>query len=344
MRNKILDLLIRNAQQYVSGQAMCQEFGVTRAAIWKHIKALQAEGYEIVASTKKGYCLIGLPDRVTPALLLRGMYTEHFGQQIHYQPVIDSTNRVAKELADAGQGEGTLVLCEEQSAGRGRLGREWFSPKNSGLYMTLILRPNLSAQSAMPITMLAALAVRDAISQIAGMEAMIKWPNDILLNGKKVAGILTELSVSSDGQVKWIVVGIGVNVNTRFTDFPEEVQDIATSLYCERGLECSRLELVRAICYQMETLYGEFVAEGGDAKVFLPRYKIYSATLLRRVEMYAGQQKVEGIAEDFDEGGALLIRTDDGKLTRMFTGEVTTHPPVAEESQQTPDDTEGDAQ
>ena len=211
--------------------------------------------------------------------------------------------------------------------------------------MTLVLRPNLSAQSAMPITMLAALAVRDAISQIAGMEAMIKWPNDILLNGKKVAGILTELSVSSDGQVKWIVVGIGVNVNTRFSDFPEEVQDIATSLYCERGLECSRLELVRAICYQMETLYGDFIASGGDAKIFLPRYKIYSATLLRRVEMYAGQQKVEGVAEDFDDSGALLIRTDDGKLTRMFTGEVTSHPTAPEkETNETDDDTEGDAQ
>ena len=342
MRNKILDLLIRNAQQYVSGQAMCQEFGVTRAAIWKHIKALQAEGYEIVASTKKGYCLVGLPDRVTPALVLRGMYTETFGQNIHYEAVMDSTNRVAKELADAGCKEGTLVLCEQQTAGRGRLGRDWFSPQNSGLYMTLVLKPELSAQSVLPVTMLAALAVRDAISQIAGMEAMIKWPNDILLNGKKVAGILTELSVSSDGQVKWIVVGIGVNVNTRFADFPEDVQDIATSLYFERGLECSRLELVRAICDQMEVLYRDFIACGGDAKVFLPRYKVYSATLLRRVEMYAGNEKVEGIAEDFDEGGALLIRTDDGKLCRMFTGEVTSHP--QEESDDTDEIMGGNAQ
>ena len=151
---------------------------------------------------------------------------------------------------------------------------------------------------------------------------------------------MTELSVSSDGQVKWIVVGIGVNVNTRFADFPEDVQDIATSLYFERGLECSRLELVRAICDQMEVLYRDFITCGGDAKVFLPRYKVYSATLLRRVEMYAGDQKVEGIAEDFDEGGALLIRTDDGKLCRMFTGEVTSHP----QSDDTDDSMGGDAQ
>ncbi len=327
MRNEILDLLIRNAQQYVSGQAMCQQFGVTRAAIWKHIKALQAQGYEIIASTKKGYCLVGLPDRVTPELLLRGMYTESFGQNIRYEEQLDSTNRLAKELADAGEEEGTLVICETQTQGRGRLGRQWHSAPAGGVYMSLILRPPLQAQAALPLTMLTALAVRDAISQIAGMEAMIKWPNDILLNGKKVCGILTELSVSPEGAVRWVIPGIGVNVNLHAVDFPAPLRDIATSLSIERGLDCSRLELVRAICYQMETLYQDFISCGGDAQVFLPRYKVYSATLLRRIRLFLGQEQLEGTAEDFDSDGALLLRTDDGTLRRIFTGEVTSHTP-----------------
>lgn len=344
MRNEILDLLIRNAQQYVSGQAMCQTFGVTRAAIWKHIKALQAEGYEIVASTKKGYCLVGLPDRVSPALVSRGMYTESFGQNIVYEEVVDSTNRIAKKLADEGAPEGTLVLCERQSAGRGRLGRTWASPKTSGLYMSLILRPDLSADMSLPLTMMTALAVRDAIGEVAGMEAMIKWPNDILLNGKKVVGILTELSVDASGKVKWIVVGIGVNVNTHLDELPEEVRDTATSLAIERGLDCSRLELVRSICYQMETLYRDFLDQGADAQSFLPRYRIYSSTLARHVRMFAGTEEINGVAEDFDKDGALLIRTDDGALRRVFTGEVTSRPPQDAANEASAADAGGNAQ
>lgn len=324
IRNGILNELIVNAQQYVSGQRLCETFGVTRAAIWKHIKALQAEGYEITASTKKGYMLLGLPDRVTPELVSRGIYTERVGRNIDYQIELDSTNRRAKQLAEEGAPHGTLVLCESQSAGRGRLGRDWHSPQGAGLYLSMILRPDLSAQSSLPVTMLAALAVRDAIAEAAGLQAMIKWPNDILLNGKKVAGILTEIS-GDEGGVRWIVVGVGVNVNNRESDFPESLADSATSLRIERGLECSRLELVRAICYEFEKLYDAFMASDGDTSVFMDRYRVYSCTLARRVTLFSGQAQVTGAAEDFDSTGALLVRTDDGDLKRLFSGEITSH-------------------
>ena len=325
MRYKILEILIQNAQHYVSGEALCKQFGVTRAAIWKHIKALQNEGYEITASTKKGYCLVGLPDRLDAELVLRGMQTETIGRTVRYEDEIDSTNRFAKQLAEENAPHGTLVLCDRQLAGRGRLGRSWFSPERTGLCFSLILRPPVSATNSLPMTMLAALAVRNAISRSTGMEAMIKWPNDLQVNGKKVCGILTEMSVTPEADVKWIVLGIGINVNTKEEEFPEEVRRIATSLYLERGVECSRLDLVREICLQFETLYDSFVETDGDTQVFLPQYKVYSSTLLRRVKLFLGGEEISGIAEDFDKTGALLVREDNGTLRRIFTGEISSH-------------------
>ena len=325
MRYKILEILLQNAQQYVSGEALCKQFGVTRAAIWKHIKALQNEGYEITASTKKGYCLMGLPDRLDAGLVKRGMQTKQIGQEILYEEVVDSTNREAKKAADENAPHGTLVLCDRQLAGRGRLGRSWFSPEKTGLCFSLILRPPITPTSSLPITMLAALAVRNAISVSTGMEAMIKWPNDLQVNGKKVCGILTEMSVTDESNIKWIVLGIGINVNTKEEEFPEEVRKIATSLSIERGLECSRLELVREICRQFEILYDEFIEHGADPAVFLPQYRVYSSTLLRRVRLYLSGEEISGIAEDFDATGALLVREDNGTLRRIFTGEITSH-------------------
>ena len=228
-------------------------------------------------------------------------------RRLHYFAETESTNEVAKKLCGDGKGLGAFVVSDCQTAGKGRSGRTFCSPKGTGVYISIVYEISGKEPNFDLLSSLAGLAVRDTLFNFFDFDCKIKWPNDILLNGKKVVGILTELSVDAGGKVKWIVVGIGVNVNTHLDELPEEVRDTATSLAIERGLDCSRLELVRSICYQMETLYRDFLDQGADAQSFLPRYRIYSSTLARHVRMFAGTEEINGVAEDFDKDGALLI-------------------------------------
>nr|WP_122012311.1 biotin--[acetyl-CoA-carboxylase] ligase [Maliibacterium massiliense] len=320
MRDTILDTLICNAEQYVSGQQMCEQFGVTRAAIWKHIKALQQSGYEIEASPKKGYKLIGLPDALQPVLVLRGMHTQTIGQNIDYKQEMANTNARAKKLAEQGAPAGTVVLTEQQTQGRGRLGRTWFSPAGSGVWMSVLLRPEMNAGDAMKITMLTGLAVARAIETVSGIRAGIKWPNDIVIGQKKVCGILTEMNANVDG-VEWVVVGIGVNVNMRAEDMPEELRKTATSLYMERGLETSRLEMVRNICYEMELLLDEY-QRTGDFVPILNDYRSYSVTLGQTVRVTGAEGAFIGTAAEFDDEGVLLVQLEDGTVKRVLSGDV----------------------
>ncbi|MGI6004341.1 MAG: biotin--[acetyl-CoA-carboxylase] ligase [Christensenellales bacterium] len=318
MREQILDMLIRNAQQYVSGQQMCEVFGVTRAAIWKHIKALQAQGYEIDASPKKGYRLLGLPDLVQPALVQRGMYTEVFGRTMVYKDTMESTNMTAKKLAAEGAEHGTLVLTEEQTQGKGRQSRTWFCPRSSGVMMSLILRPDIKTDP-LPITLMAAVAVSHTLRALTFLETKIKWPNDIVIGSKKVCGILTEAVTGGSGDI-CVVVGIGVNVNMREEEIPPELSDTATSLYVERGLETSRLDVVRGICYDMELLYNAYV-QSGDASDIIAQCREHSATIGQRVRVIDGDSEILGEATGIDDTGALIVATDAGER-RILSGEI----------------------
>ncbi|MGB8955143.1 MAG: biotin--[acetyl-CoA-carboxylase] ligase, partial [Tumebacillaceae bacterium] len=281
MQESILHMLRERPGEYVSGEAMCQTFGVSRTAIWKHIKDLQDNGYAIEAVRNKGYRLVESPDLVTAAEIREGLRTEVLAQNIVYRDSIDSTNTLAQQLAREGAPDGTLVIADEQTAGRGRRGRQWFSPPHSGIWMSLVLRPQLPLQHAAQITLVAAVALSRALSRESGVEAGIKWPNDILFSSKKCCGILTEMHAEFD-QIHHLVVGIGINVNVPQSDFPDELQSIATSLQAIKGERLSRAGVVRSVLNEFEPLYRRYVDGGGFGSI-RDDWKTSSITLGRQI-------------------------------------------------------------
>ena len=244
----VLAFLAEAGDEFVSGEAISGKLGLTRAAVWKHVNALRAAGYRIEAVPARGYRLAEVPDRLT-ALELRPLLNTHdLGRELHCYEELGSTNDRAKELAEEGAEHGEIVVAEAQTAGRGRRGREWVSPPRRNLYFSVILRPELPPSRAAELTLVASIAVCDAARQ-AGVDAGIKWPNDLLASGKKLAGILTELATEPD-RVHWVVVGVGVNVNSRPEDFPEELRDEATSLLIERRSPAPARALRRGLLHR----------------------------------------------------------------------------------------------
>jgi len=229
----VLAFLAEAVDEFVSGEAISDKLGLTRAAVWKHVDALRSQGYRIDAVPARGYRLVGIPDRLTPLELRPLLNTHDVGREVHWFEEIASTNDRAKELADDDAEHGEVVVAETQTAGRGRRGRAWASPARRNLYFSVVLRPDLPPVRAPELTLVASLAICDALRQ-AGVDAGIKWPNDLLASGKKIAGILTELAAEPD-RVDWVVLGVGVNVNSRREDFPDELRDTATSILLERG-------------------------------------------------------------------------------------------------------------
>ena len=231
MKEEILRLL-RSADGYISGQELCNRFGVSRTAVWKAINQLKEAGYEIEAQQNKGYRLMAAPDLMTEAEIKSLMHTEWVAKEVLYFDTIDSTNIKAQELAEKGYPSGTLVVADKQESGKGRRGRSWVSPSGTGIFMTLMIKPDINPNNASMLTLVAALAVAKAITSVTGEEALIKWPNDIVVNGKKVCGILTEMNAQFD-YINHIVVGIGINVHNE--SFPEEISQMASSLMIEAG-------------------------------------------------------------------------------------------------------------
>ena len=218
----------------MSGQALADIAGCSRTAVWKHIEELRKEGFEFEAVKKKGYRILKAPDRVSEDAIHQGLKSKIIGRVIDYKESVPSTQKIAHSLAQEGAVEGTTVVADEQTEGRGRLLRSWHSPKGTGIWMSIILKPQLPPQKAPQFTLIAAVAVVQAIEEVCGLSPEIKWPNDILLNGRKVTGILTELQAEAD-KINSIIIGIGMNVNQKAEDFPEELRTIATSLSLEKG-------------------------------------------------------------------------------------------------------------
>jgi len=320
MREKILNILVEHEGRFVSGEEISALLGVTRAAIWKHIKAFREEGYPILSSSKKGYSLLCVPDRMEEAFIRNGMKTVHIGKKIFAYPSIDSTNTKAKELAMAGAPHGTLVLAEEQTMGKGRMGRRWVSPYGTGIWMSVILRPDIDPLDAPKMTMLGALAAARAVWEITGLEAGIKWPNDIILSRKKVCGILTEMSGDMD-TVHWIVMGIGMNVNTPSDVFPADIQSVATSLLAELGQKTNRIRLIRCICEKIEAYYERWVTDK-DFSAIVDECRRLSVTLGQKVRVNGVGVDFTGKAVDIDSDGVLLVQKDDGSMEKVISGDV----------------------
>ena len=321
MKAEILKLL-READGYVSGQQLCEKFGVSRTAVWKVIRQLQEEGYQVEAVRNKGYHIVDSPDVMTKEELDSLMDTQWAGRNIVYYDSVDSTNLRIKQMGDEGAPEGTLAVADKQTAGRGRRGRSWDSPSGSSIYMSLLLRPKIEPDQAPMLTLVMALSVAEGImdcgDSCGNQEVKIKWPNDIVYQGKKLCGILTEMSADMD-QIHYVIVGIGINV--QMTDFPKEIQNTATSLKLVTGKTLLRNELLAKVLEEFEVLYEQFVS-AESLKNLKAEYESRLANKDNRVNVLAPSGAWQGICLGIKEDGALLVQREDGKVEEVIAGEV----------------------
>ncbi|HUK66726.1 MAG TPA: biotin--[acetyl-CoA-carboxylase] ligase [Anaeromyxobacteraceae bacterium] len=313
----VLAFLAEAGDCFVSGEAISDKLGFSRTAVWKYVNALRSQGYRIDAAPARGYRLVEIPDRLGELELRPLLNTEEIGHALHWFAEVGSTNDVAKRLAEEGAAHGEAVLAEAQSAGRGRRGRSWSSPPGRNVYLSVVLRPEFATSRATEVTFLAAVALCEVVRK-AGVEAKIKWPNDVLAGGRKLAGILTELAAEPD-QLQWLVLGMGVNVNLRADEIPHELRDIATSIAIERGQPVPRALFAAALLGALEAWLERHAREGFE--VVRKTWKDMSDTLGRSVRVRVGGRELEGIAEDVDEQGALLVRTAQGN-ERVLSGDV----------------------
>ena len=305
----------------VSGTQLAEELAISRAAIWARIEELRKVGFAIEAGPHFGYRLVDEPDALlADDLLARLGETKVIGRDIRVFEETTSTNDVIEKLARDGVKEGVVVFAESQTKGRGRLGRKWMSPPHKGLWFSVLLRPDLRPQEATQLTVASATALRRAIKTVAGLSAEIKWPNDLLLGGKKVAGILTEMSAEVD-RVRHLILGLGVDVNQAADEFPAELRNIATSLKIEAGEGISRAELAVEILRELDFDYAR-IGSGKFSRV-ADEWEAGCVTIGKNVSVQMGTRLVRGCAESLDDDGALLVRTEHGRLERVIGGDVT---------------------
>lgn len=317
MKEEILRLL-RSADGYISGQELCNRFGVSRTAVWKAINQLKEAGYEIEAQQNKGYRLVAAPDLMTEAEIKSLMHTDWVAKEVLYFDTIDSTNTKAQELAEKGYQSGTLVVADKQESGKGRRGRSWVSPSGTGIFMTLMIKPDINPNNASMLTLVAALAVAKAITSVTGEEALIKWPNDIVINGKKVCGILTEMNAQFD-YINHIVVGIGINVHNE--SFPEEISQMASSLMIEAGgKRFHRAQIIAETMSYFEQYYDTFL-KTQDLSALVREYDKLLVNRNKSVRVLDPKEPFDGKAMGITSKGELIVDTWESRKL-VSSGEV----------------------
>lgn len=322
----MFDRIIRMFKEkdgFVSGEEMSRRLGITRAAIWKKMKALREKGYVIEGSTAKGYRLIKTPEFSVEELkiLVKG----DFGKEIIFRESLDSTNTLAMELAEKGVSHGTVVIADRQLKGKGRLGRTWFSPPKGNIYMSVIVRPEIEPKDATLLTIMSAISCARAVRNSTGIEVKIKWPNDLMVSERKLGGILTEMKSDQD-RIVFAVIGIGINVNSSLDAFPSDVRAVAASVIeelREKGYsqEISRTQIIAAILNELERWF-KVLIKGGRIQL-INEWKKLSSTLGRKVKVVSGKDTFSGIAEDIDDEGMLILRLPSGGLKKISAGDVT---------------------
>jgi BirA family biotin operon repressor/biotin-[acetyl-CoA-carboxylase] ligase len=317
--DKLIYLLVKNATVIVPGPKIASEIGVTRSTVWMYIEKLRALGVEIKGHTASGYQLQKLPDILAPSLIRPELGENQIGHRIVHYFRTDSTNNVALELAAQGAEHGTVVVAEEQTAGRGRLGRDWYSEKSSGIYASIILRPPLAPAAASVLTLLAGVAVHQAVRSTTGLPVDIRWPNDLLINGKKVCGILTEMSAELD-RLHAVVLGIGLNVNHR--EMPANLKQIATSLRMEGRKIYSRAQILAALLKELEKKY-RLLLDDGSAAIAQAWAAASSYAEGKRVRVLSGSDEFAATTAGLEPNGALRIRREDGREESLVSGEIT---------------------
>lgn len=314
MEEKILKILKESKAGYVSGEEFSKRLGVTRASIWKHMESLRNIGYDIEAQPHLGYRLISIPDKLLAHEITWNLMTKFIGKKVYSYKTIGSTNDRAYQLAEEGAEEGTVIVAEEQSKGKGRMGRSWSSPRG-GIYLSLVLRPKLMPTEVSKLTLVVAVSVAQTIRSATGLQCLIKWPNDILIGKHKVCGILTELKAEQDLAI-FVILGIGINVNTKTSLLPKN----ATSIAKELGKNFSKIDLTKMLLKNIELHYLLF--KENKFKNIIDEWKDLSAILGRRVKIIDKAHTVEGQAIDIDDGGALVVRLDSGFNERILAGDV----------------------
>lgn len=317
MKSEILRLL-KESNTYISGQQLCEQFQVSRTAVWKVIDQLKKEGYQIEAVRNKGYRLIDSPDVMSKAEIESLMDTKWAGSNVVYYDEIDSTNNRAKEAGDNKTPHGTLFVADMQVAGKGRRGRVWQSPAGSSIYMTILLYPEISPMKAPQLTLVMAIAVAEGIKEVTGLDTRIKWPNDIVVNGRKICGILTEMSTEID-YINHVVIGAGINVNQ--DDFPEDIRKTASSLKMELGKQVKRSELIAAIMKSFEKDYEIFV-QTEDLSGLQELYNSMLVNLDRDVKVLEPGNEYKAHALGINKTGELIVRTPEGEEKEIYAGEV----------------------
>lgn len=316
-KTEVLQLL-RGSGNYVSGQQICESFGISRTAVWKIINQLKEEGYEIEAVQNKGYHLAAVPDVLSLSELQSRIKTKMAGSHLLYFDVTGSTNAEAKKQAENNAPEGLLVVADKQEAGRGRRGKSWESPAGANIFMTLLLRPHFSPGKASMVTLVMAVSVAQGIADVSGLEAKIKWPNDIVIGKKKAVGILTELTMETD-YIQHLVCGVGINVNQ--TDFPDEIKETATSLYLSGGKKINRAGLIQSIMEHFEENYQIF-CQTEDMSGLLEAYNGILVNREAEVRVLDPKGEYEGLSHGINELGELMVEKKDGSVENVYAGEV----------------------
>ncbi len=318
MKKKVLKALTEARDGYLSGQALCDALAVSRTAVWKVINQLKEEGYQIESVPHRGYRILKRPDVVTAEEIGSRLQTETIGRQVVFYDVIDSTNNEAKRLAETGAADGTLVVTELQEHGKGRRGRGWVTPAKASIMMSLVLRPQIRPEHASSVTLVMGLAVAEACREFCKVDARIKWPNDVVVDGRKICGILTELSSEVD-YINYLVIGTGINAN--LTELPLEIAATATSLTLQTGMKIDRAGLIAACLERFETYYRKFL-QTEDVSLLLLQYNALLAGKEGRVCVLEPGKEYIGTSHGINERGELLVEREDGTIERVYAGEV----------------------
>ena len=316
MREKVIKAILDSGENFMSGEQLSKKLGISRTAVWKHINALREEGYNIESVNKKGYRLAEKPDDILSSEnIAYNLPTEFIGKKVIHLDTVGSTNDYAKEIGNKVSG-GTLIISEQQTKGKGRLGRVWKSKSGDGIWMSLIITPKIEPYKAPFLTLVAGASVVKALSNL-GVEASIKWPNDIIVHNKKICGILTELSAEME-RVNYVVIGIGINIKT--IDFPDESKEKATSLYKE-GYKLSRVDIVRQFCIEFEKLYKGYILDGNKQDT-LELCRKYSAIIGKQVYVIKNNKRELVKCIDINENGNLIVKEKNGEIQEIMSGEV----------------------
>ncbi|MGM0880433.1 MAG: biotin--[acetyl-CoA-carboxylase] ligase [Bacillota bacterium] len=315
----LLQLFELQPGQYVSGESISQELGVSRTAIWKQIRKLEAAGYRFEASRRLGYRLISIPDNLSEAELASRMKSNVFGKEVQLFDSVESTQNIARAAAEEGAPEGTLVIAEQQLNGRGRMGRGWVSPRGKGVWMSMVLRPSLPIYFAPQLTLLTAVALCRSLKRITALPIGIKWPNDLLIEGKKISGILLE-SAAEDERLTFVIAGIGISVNLEENDYPVELLEKATSLRIAGGQKLDRIDVITDFLQEWEQLYFLYQEQGFSPIVTL--WEALSVSLGKPARLITPQGDIVGVPIGLDDTGAIRIKLADGSVKPVFSAEM----------------------